>query len=81
MFASIVDFRMSFAYLEPTQIVGMINEAVNLFEDITDKFNVFHMRTKLNGTYMIVAGLNDRSNAIQDKFGSLKVISITIIIK
>ncbi len=76
MFAYITDFQLSTAYLEPIQVVELLNEAVNIFDNITDKFDVFKVKTKLDANYMIVAGLHDRSNTVSDEFGSLMVENI-----
>lgn len=77
MFAYITNFQMLLSYVEPSQIVRIINEAINLFDNITDKYDVFNMKTKMNASYMIIAGLHDRSNISLDKFKSFKVRIIT----
>jgi hypothetical protein len=76
MFACIIDFKVSTAFLEPSQTIGLLNESVNIFDNITDKFDAFRVKTKLDASYMIVAGLDNRSNVIQDGLGSKIVNNI-----
>ena len=62
LFASIVDFKLSTTLLVPSQVIGLLNGILNIFDDIADKFDVFKIKTKMDASYMIVAGLHDRSN-------------------
>ena len=70
MFADIINFKMSMTQLKPANIVELLDEAIRLFDDTTDKYEAFRVKTKMNSNYMIVAGLNDRSNIPADKRGS-----------
>jgi len=78
MFAYIMDFKMSTTYLKPTQIFELVNEVMNIFDDIIDKFDAFKIKTKMDASYMIVAGLGNRSNVIPDELESLMVDNIMI---
>lgn len=73
-----MDFKMSTTYLKPTQIVELVNEVMNIFDDIIDKFDAFKVKTKMDASYMIVAGLDNRSNVIPNESGSLMVDNIMI---
>ena len=73
MFAAIMDFKMSTVYLKRSQILDLLNEAVNIFDDITNKYDVFKVKTKLDANYMIVAGLHDHTNITAAKSESFWV--------
>ena len=73
MFADIMNFKISTTHLKPTEIVELLDEAIRLFDDTTDKYEAFRVKTKMNSNYMIVAGLYDRSNVSFDKRGSIIV--------
>ncbi len=78
MFVCIMDFKISTTFLEPIQIIRLLNESINIFDDITDKYDVFRVKTKINESYMIVAGLNNQSHGISDGLGSLMVDTIIL---
>ncbi|CAF1105327.1 unnamed protein product [Adineta ricciae] len=74
MFTYIVDFNMSTAYLEPIEILEVLNTIINILDSITERFDVLKVKTKMDASYMFVAGLHNRSNVIPDsseKFGNL----------
>ena len=68
-----MDFKQATASLKAAQTVGLLNGALNIFDDISDKFDVFKIRTKMDANYMIVAGLHDRAANFQDDLGTATV--------
>ena len=73
LFTSIVDFKLATSSLKAAQTVGLLNGALNIFDDISDKFDVFKIRTKMDANYMIVAGLHDRADNFLDDLGTATV--------
>ncbi len=51
--------------LEPQQIVECINSTVNVFDTCAERFDVFKVETKADSSYMVVAGIQDRSQPTQ----------------
>ena len=47
--------------LDPQQIVESINATVNAFDQCAERFDVFKVETKADSSYMVVAGIQDRS--------------------
>jgi hypothetical protein len=72
-----MDFRSATASLKPSQIVGLLNGMLNIFDDITDKFDVFKIKTKMDASFMIVAGLQDRSKIPCEKENSSTVTNLS----
>ncbi|CAF0994539.1 unnamed protein product [Adineta ricciae] len=66
MFTYIMDLKMSTAYLKPIEILEVLNTIINIVDSITDRFDVLKVKTKMDASYMFVAGLHDRSNVILD---------------
>ena len=61
LFAYSIDFKDVIQKLEPYQIVQSINETVNVFDQCSERFDVFKVETKADSSYMVVAGIQDRS--------------------
>jgi hypothetical protein len=47
--------------LDPQLIVESINATVNVFDECSERFDVFKVETKADSSYMAVAGIQDRS--------------------
>ena len=63
--------------MEPQQIVESINSTVNAFDQCTERFDVFKVETKADSSYMIVAGIQDRSAPAQRRRDSTGVCLLT----
>lgn len=61
LFAYSIDFKEVVQKLEPQQIVESINATVNAFDRCSERFDVFKVETKADSSYMVVAGIQDRS--------------------
>lgn len=61
LFAYSIDFKDVIQKLDPQQIVESINATVNVFDQCAERFDVFKVETKADSSYMIVAGIQDRS--------------------
>ena len=61
LFAYSIDFKEVVQKLEPQQIVESINATVNAFDQCSERFDVFKVETKADSSYMVVAGIQDRS--------------------
>lgn len=48
--------------LDPARVVECLNEIINAFDKIGDNYDVFKIETKADASYMVVAGLKDRSH-------------------
>lgn len=46
--------------VQPSLLITCLNNIVETFDEITEKYDVFKVETKADASYMIVAGLNDR---------------------
>ena len=51
--------------LEPQQIVESINSTVNVFDTCAERYDVFKVETKADSSYMVVSGIQDRSQPTQ----------------
>ncbi|CAF2423788.1 unnamed protein product [Rotaria sp. Silwood2] len=65
LFAYSLDFKEVVEKLKPEQIVESINATVNAFDQCAERFDVFKVETKADSSYMVVAGIQDRSVATQ----------------
>lgn len=61
LFAYSIDFKDVIQKLDPQQIVQSINATVNVFDQCAEHFDVFKVETKADASYMVVAGIQDRS--------------------
>ena len=61
LFAYSIDFKDVIQKLNPQQIVESINATVNAFDQCAERFDVFKVETKADSSYMVVAGIQDRS--------------------
>jgi hypothetical protein len=61
LFAYSIDFKDVIEKLGPQQIVESINATVNAFDRCSERFDVFKVETKADSSYMVVAGIQDRS--------------------
>lgn len=61
LFAYSIDFKDVVQKLDPQQIVESINATVNAFDQCAEHFDVFKVETKADSSYMVVAGIQDRS--------------------
>ncbi len=59
--------------LEPQLIVESINTTVNVFDTCSERFDVFKVETKADSSYMVVAGIQDRSQPQQQRRESTAV--------
>ena len=48
--------------LDPAGQIACLNEIIDTFDRITEEYDVFKVETKADASYMVVAGLSDRSN-------------------
>ncbi|CAF3725651.1 unnamed protein product [Adineta steineri] len=65
LFAYSIDFKDVVEKLAPHQIVDSINAIVNAFDQCSEHFDVFKVETKADSSYMVVAGIQDRSTRDQ----------------
>lgn len=65
LFAYSIDFKDVVQKLEPQHIVECINATVNAFDQCSERFDVFKVETKADSSYMVVAGIQDRSSQTQ----------------
>ena len=77
LFVDIVDFKTAITSLNPCQTLRLLSQILAIFEDMADKYDVFNIPTKLNTSYMFVAGLHDRSNMSSEHSESPGVGSLT----
>ncbi|CAF3287078.1 unnamed protein product [Rotaria socialis] len=61
LFAYSIGFKDVVQKLKPDQIVESINATVNAFDQCSEHFDVFKVETKADSSYMVVAGIQDRS--------------------
>ncbi|CAM2714541.1 unnamed protein product [Rotaria socialis] len=61
LFGYSIDFKDVIQKLNPQQIVESINTTVNAFDQCSERFDVFKVETKADLSYMVVAGIQDRS--------------------
>lgn len=73
MFAYIPNFELTINDLEPTQGAELLNEAIRIFGDATNKYDAYRIKTKTMGSWMIVAGLYNRVNLVSDELLPLRV--------
>ncbi|CAF0963714.1 unnamed protein product [Adineta steineri] len=78
MFVSIMDLKISTAYLKPTQIIEILDQTINVFDDITEKYDVLKVKTKSDPSYMFAAGLHERSNISPNDFRLLMSFALPI---
>jgi hypothetical protein len=57
-----MDFTSLTAKVDPARIIECLNEIINAFDKIDDNYDVFKVETKADASYMVVAGLRDRSH-------------------
>jgi len=74
----LVDFTSLTVDLDPSRLIECLNEIVSTLDKINDKYDVFKVETKADASYMVVAGLRDRSHMAPSKQGSPTVINIYI---
>lgn len=77
LFAYSIDFKEVIQKLEPQQIVESINATVNAFDQCSEHFDVFKVETKADSSYMVVAGIQERTGPMQRR-GSATVNEIEI---
>ncbi len=73
-----VDFTSLTVDLDPSRLIECLNEIVSTLDKINDNYDVFKVETKADASYMVVAGLRDRSHMTSSKQGSPTVINIYI---
>jgi hypothetical protein len=61
MFAYVMDLKTLTDHLDATLAIACLNQALVLFDTITNKFDVFKVEIKADASYMIVAGIHDQS--------------------
>ena len=64
---------MSTAYLKPVEILEVLNTIINILDSIAERFNVLQVKTKMDASYMFVAGIHDRSKVIPDSSEKFRV--------
>jgi hypothetical protein len=73
-----MDFTSLTVQIDPARIVECLNEIINAFDEIDDNYDVFKVETKADASYMVVAGLRDRSHLATSKRESLTVKILSI---
>lgn len=61
LFGYSIDFKDIIQKLNPQQIVEAVNLTVVAFDRCAERFDVFKVETKADSSYMVVAGIQDRS--------------------
>ncbi|CAF2064681.1 unnamed protein product [Rotaria magnacalcarata] len=61
LFCYTLDFKDVIQKLTPTEIVQSINQMVIIFDQCSEKYDVFKVETKADSSYMIVSGIQERS--------------------
>jgi hypothetical protein len=74
-----MDFTSLSVHLEPARIIECLNAIINAFDEIDDNYDVFKIETKADASYMVVAGLSDRSHIASLKSGTSTVKTIFFI--
>ena len=71
-----MDFKSLNIYHDPTRIVQCLNEIIDTFDKIDDNYDVFKVETKADASYMVVAGLSDRSHMVpfESESSTVKVL-------
>jgi PDZ domain-containing secreted protein len=57
-----MDFKALTVQLDPARIIMHLNEIIETFDQIDEEYDVFKVETKADASYMVVAGLSDRSH-------------------
>jgi len=73
-----MDFTSFNVHVEPARIVECLNEIINAFDRIDDKYDIFKIETKADASYMVVAGLKDRSHSVSHQHDSIGVTVVFI---
>lgn len=73
-----MDFKSLTLQLDPAQIITHLNEIIETFDRIDEEYDVFKVETKADASYMVVAGLNDRSHMGSLEYQTSKVKEISI---
>ncbi|CAF0955453.1 unnamed protein product [Rotaria sordida] len=60
LFCYTLDFKDVIQKLSPTEIVQSINQMVIMFDQCSEKYDVFKVETKADSSYMIVSGIQER---------------------
>ncbi|CAF0824330.1 unnamed protein product [Adineta ricciae] len=61
LFGYSIDMKEIIQKMSPEQVVDCINRTVNVFDTCSEKFDVYKVETKADSSYLIVAGIQDRS--------------------
>jgi hypothetical protein len=72
----LIDFTSLSVSLDSVRLIECLNEIVSTFDKISDNYDVFKVETKADASYMVVAGLKDRSHMASYKRGSPTVRNI-----
>ena len=62
LFAYVEDFKLFNTHHDPYRIIECLNKIIETFDRVTDYYDVYKIETKAEASYMIVAGLTDRSH-------------------
>ena len=73
LFTYLMDFKCLTVQLDPARIIMHLNEIIETFDQIDEDYDVFKVETKADASYMVVAGLSDRSH-----MGSLEMAESTV---
>ena len=57
-----MDFKSLAAQFDPARIILYLNEIIDTFDKIDENYDVFKVESKADASYMVVAGLSDRSH-------------------
>lgn len=68
-----MDFKTLNVHLDPAHIIKCLNEIISAFDKIDDNYDVFKIETKADASYMVVAGLQDRSHLASSRRDSIIV--------
>ncbi|CAF0865964.1 unnamed protein product [Adineta steineri] len=77
LFAYLTDFKVLSVQLDPASTIQYLNQIINTFDEVEDNYDVFKVETKADASYMVVAGLTDRSHLTSIKRESSALSSLT----
>ncbi|CAF0865982.1 unnamed protein product [Adineta steineri] len=78
MFIDVMDMKTLSDHLDAAHTITCLNEIIILFDTIADKFDVFKVEIKADGSYMLVSGIHDQSHLVQEQNRSQILSKISI---
>jgi hypothetical protein len=73
-----MDFTSLTIGLDPTRLIQCLNEIISTFDKVSDNYDVFKVETKADASYMVVAGLKDRTHMVSSERKNSTVRNISI---